>query len=329
VRLGLAGLKLWSNGGNVTQSNRPEARLLMALFAATVMLCPEASQAQIRSPYSPGLNSTNSGTLPDPGLTYSNFFQRYSFNQLKGPDGERLPVSGNLSVTIDHNLLMWTTEGEILGAKFAVVADLPVIDSSLNSPDFGPNANSGGFADSFFQPFTLGWSLSRADILVGYGFTPPTGRFEAEAAVNVNSGFWSHSPFAGQTVYLTKDKKTAASAYEMYEFHGKQKDTDIKLGQTFDIDYSIMRALTLKKDEILLQIGAVGYGQYQTTDDRGPGVDPVIAEGSHYKVQALGPGANVILPQRKVSLGVRYFKEFGVVSSVQGQSVQIFTAITF
>src|SRR5262245_30243142 len=97
VRLGLAGVKLWFNGGNVTQSNCAEARLLIALFAATVMLCPEASQAQIRSPYAPGLNATNSGTLPDPGLTYSNFFQRYSFNQLNGPDGERLPVSGNLS----------------------------------------------------------------------------------------------------------------------------------------------------------------------------------------------------------------------------------------
>src|SRR6478672_1800247 len=98
-----AGLKFWSNGGNVTQLNGAGARLLIALFAATVVLWPEASQAQIRSAYAPGLNSTNSGTLPDPGLTYSNFFQRYSFNQLKGPDGERLPVSGNLSVTVDHN----------------------------------------------------------------------------------------------------------------------------------------------------------------------------------------------------------------------------------
>src|SRR5262249_57145074 len=103
----------------------------------------------------------------------------------------------------------------------------------------------------------------------------------------------------------------------------------IKLGQTLDSGYSIMRALTLKKDEIPLQIGAVGYGQYQPTDNRGLGVNPFIAEGSHYKVQALGPGANIILPQRKVSLGVRSFKEFGVVSSVQGQSVQIFTSITF
>ena len=302
----------------------------MALVVATALLfCPEDAAAQIRSPYSPGLNATNAGTLPDPGLTYINFFQRYSFNQLRGPDGDRLPVTGNLSVVLDHNIFMWTTEETILGAKFAVAVDLPVIDSSLISQDFGSNANSGGLADSFYQPFTLGWSLSRADIVVGYGFTAPSGRFDSEAGVNVNSGFWSHSPFAGQTVYLTQDKKTVASAYETYEFHGKQTDTDLKLGQTFDIDYSIMRMVVLKTDEILLQIGAVGYGQYQTTDDRGPGVDPVIAAESHYKVHALGPGANIILPQRKVSLGVRYFKEFGVESSVQGQSVQIYAAITF
>ena len=314
----------------MTQSNRREPRLLIALFVATAMLAwPVASPSQVRSPYSPGLNATNSGTFPDSGFTYINFFQRYSFDQLKGTDGERLPVSGNLSVTIDHNLFMWTSTKKILGAKFALLADLPVVDTSLRSVDFGNIIAGGGFADSFYQPVTLGWTLSRADIMAGYGFTPPTGKFEPEVTVNVNSGFWSHSPFAGQTVYLTQDKKTVVSAYEAYEWHMKQKQTDIRLGQNIDLDYSIMRTLMFQNGGILLQIGAVGYGQYQTTDDRGPGIDPVIAQNSHYRVNALGPGTTIILPERKTSLGFRFFKEFANVSTFQGQSLQIYAAITF
>ena len=165
----------------MTQSNRPAPHLLIGLFVAASMLAwPLASPAQVRSPYSPGLNATNSGTLPDSGFTYMNFFQRYSFDQLKGQEGERLPVSGNLSVIIDHNLLMWTSKKTILGARFALVADLPVVATSLRSVDFGNVAAGNGFADSSYQPVTLGWTLARADIMAGYGFTVPTGIFEPD-----------------------------------------------------------------------------------------------------------------------------------------------------
>ena len=308
------------------RSNRRELYLPIAIFAA-VLAWPVVSLAQVRSPYSPGFAATNSGSLPDSGFTYVNFFQRYAFNQVKGPNGERLPVSGNLSITIDHNLFVWTSTKKILGARYALLADLPVVDTSLRSEDFGNVAAGSGFADSFYQPFTLGWSLSRADIMVGYGFTPPTGRFEPEVAVNVNSGFWTHYPFAGQTVYLTKDKNTAVSAYETYEFHMKQRGTGIRLGQNIDVDYSMMQTVSFK--EIQLQLGMVGYWQFQTTDDRGPGIDPVNARNSHYRVYALGPGANINLPERKTSFSVRFFKEFANVSTVQGQSLQISTAFTF
>jgi len=312
------------------RSNHPELYVPIAILVATAVLAwPVVSSAQVRTPYSPGFAATYSGTLPDSGFTYMNFFQRYAFNQVKGSNGERLPVSGNLTVTIDHNLFIWTSTKKILGARFALLADLPVVDTSLRSEDFGNVAAGSGFADSFYQPITLGWTLSRADIMAGYGFTPPTGRFEPEVPVNVNSGFWTHFPFAGQTVYLTKDKNTVASAYETYEFHTKQKGTNIRLGQNIDIDYSVMQTISFQNAEILLQIGMVGYRQHQFTDDRGPGIDPVIARNSHYRVNALGPGANIVLPERKTSFMVRFFKEFANVSTVQGQSLQFYTAITF
>jgi hypothetical protein len=123
---------------------------------------------------------------------------------------------------------------------------------------------------------------------------------------------------------------TVVSAYQFYEFHSKQEDTDIRPGQTFNIDYSITRTFSLQNNmETLLQLGAVGYGQYQTTRRRGPGIDPATAENNRYRVNALGAGVNIILPVRKTSLGVRYFHEFSNESTVQGQSLQIYGAITF
>jgi hypothetical protein len=306
---------------------------IFSILLATIVVALTASttNAQQRGVYTPGINATNSGVLPDPGLTYSNIFELYSFSKLIGPNGETLPVNGNVSVFVDHNIFIWVAKKKILGGgNFALLADLPVANNSLTSVNFGALGGGGGFADSYYQPVTLGWHKKRADYQVGYGFTAPTGRFNAGASNNVGSGHWTNGPTAAQTFYLTKNKATAVSAYQLYEFHGDQDTTNIHPGQTMNLDYSLTQLVPLKKDmSRILQLGFVGYGQWQTTDRSGPGVNPIIAANTHYRVNAMGAAANIILPARKASLGFKYFKEFGNRSTVEGYSVQISGAITF
>jgi hypothetical protein len=128
-------------------------------------------------------------------------------------------------------------------------------------------------------------------------------------------------------VYLSADKTTAVSAYEMYEFHGTQKHTDIRPGQTFNIDYSFTQMLPLTPDKgTLLQIGLVGYGQYQTTGHKGV---TAMAAGTHYTVNALGIAAGVTAPERQIEVGVKYLKEFANEATVQGHSLQITAGVTF
>ncbi|HKR59069.1 MAG TPA: transporter [Pyrinomonadaceae bacterium] len=304
------------------------AAVLVAVFVAIVVHQP--AQAQVRGQYPPGTFATNSGVLPEPGVTYLNIFQLYSFNELKGPNGENLPVSADVSVLDDQNIFIWVSKKKILGANYALLADLPITNNSLTSARFGALAGGSGFADSYYQPITLGWHLARADIQAGYGFTAPTGRFNAGAPNNVGSGYWGNDLVAGVTVYLTKNKGTAVSAFQMYEFHGTQKDTDIRPGQTYDIDYSLTQVIPLQKNmKTLLQVGLIGYGQYQTTDRSGPGVIPAVAANTHYKVNALGVTGNIILPERKAIFGFKYFNEFSNSSTVQGYSFQISGGITF
>ena len=176
----------------------------------------------------------------------------------------------------------------------------------------------GGFADSYFQPATLGWHLKRADIMAAYAFFAPTGRFTAGASNNTGSGHWTNAPTAGETFYLTKNKGTAFSAYEMYEFHTTQQGTNIHPGQTFDLDYSLTQILPLQKDmHTLLQVGVVGYGQWQTSNNSGPGVDP--QHPGHYRVNGIGGAANVILPVRKVAVGFKLHE--GIFELVHGPGI--------
>src|SRR5437763_14914498 len=98
-------------------------------------------------------------------------------------------------------------------------------------------------------------------------------------------------------------------------------------GQTFNLDYSLTHTLPLPRS-LRLQFGLVGYGQWQTTDKHGPNITLEQA-AAHYKVNALGFAANAVLPQQKVSVGVKYFHEFECRSTFQGYTLQISAAVTF
>lgn len=299
---------------------------VLAVIAA-LPLIPCA--AQVRGVYPLGMSATNSGVMAQAGFTYVNNFLFYARDESLGPDGEVL-ATGTNSVLMDMNTFVWVSKRRLnaLGnAKVSVAATLPLANNSLSSDVTGAISGGGGFADSYYQPLILGWQLQRAELKAAYGFLAPTGRFSAGATDNVGSGYWTHAFSAGETLYLTKTKATTLSAFQMYEVHTTQEGTGIHPGQTLSLDYSLMHTLGLGTDT-RLQLGLVGYNQWQTTDRSGPGITPQDA-AAHYRINALGFGSNVLLPERKVSVGARYFDEFASKSTYQGYSFQITAAITF
>jgi hypothetical protein len=218
--------------------------------------------------YPAGMSATNSGVTPATGFTYSNLFLFYARNEFKGSDGAIL-ATGTNAVMLDMNVFVWVTRIKLLGAKFALSATLPIANNSTTSDILGPISGAGGFGDSYYQPLVLGWQTKRADIRAIYGFLAPTGRFKAGASNNVGSGYWTHAPSVGETFYLTEDKATALSAFELYEFHATQAGTGIHPGQTLNLDYSLTRNVSMR-ESARLQFGLIGYGQWQTTDKTGP-----------------------------------------------------------
>jgi hypothetical protein len=298
------------------------------VFALGVLIATP-SEAQNRGVYPLGMSATNSGVTPPSGFTYVNQFLFYGRDQSKGPDGERI-ATGRNSVLMDMNTFAWVSGGTIGflgGPVFSASATLPIANNSLSSDANGSISGGGGFADSYYQPVILGWRRSRADLRAIYGFLAPTGRYDATASDNVGSGYWTNVLAAGQTFYLTADKRTSLSAFQMYEFHTTQDGTDVHPGENFDLDYSLMHTLPVKED-LSLQLGVIGYGQWQTTDKTGPSIT-AGQSAARYRVNSFGFASNVILPSRKTSLGFKYFKEFSNRSTFEGGSVQIAGAVTF
>ncbi len=302
---------------------------VVVLLAAANFVVLTPVQAQVRGVYPVGMNATNSGVTPEAGFTYSNLFIIFSRDEEKGPHGEIL-ATGQNSIMMDMNSFIWVSKkkmGFLGGAVFSASATLPIANNSLTSDVNGALSGGGGFADSYYQPLILGWRKQRVAIRAIYGFLAPTGRFSAGANTNVGSGYWTSVVASGQTIYLDPSKATALSAFQMYEFHSTQGGTMIHPGQTLNLDYSLTHTFLLQRG-LRLQLGLVGYGQWQTTDKHGPNITPEQA-GAHYKVNALGFAANAILPERKVSVGLKYFHEFECRSTFQGYTLQISAAITF
>jgi len=307
---------------------REAAQHFRFLVAALVWLCATAAQAQNRGVYPLGLSAINSGVNAEPGLTYNNAFLFYSRSEQKGADNEVL-ATGQQSVLLDMNTLLWASPGQIAmlgGAQFSSAVTIPIANNSLSSSAQGAISGGGGLGDFYFQPVILGWRTEHVDIRGIFGFLAPTGKFNAGATDNVGNGYWTPVFASGQTVYLSEDKATTLSAFEMYEFHSTQSGTRIHPGETLDLDYSLMHAFTFPDSR--LQAGLVGYGAWQTTAKTGPDITPA-QEAQRYRVNALGVGLNYVLPARKVTLSFKYFDEFSNQWTYQGYSLQISAGVGF
>ena len=300
-----------------------------AVYSTCAVLLCWAMQAgaQVRGVYPLGMSATNSGTIPDPGLTYTNMFLLYSRDRLTDASGA-VTAEGEHSVLMDMNTISWVSEKQFLGgAHYSFAVTLPIANNSLSSEAAGPISGGGGLADTFYQPAILGWRTDRASFRIAYGFLAPTGRFDAGANDNVGSGYWTHVLSSGQTFVLGQRRATIVSAFQMYEYHGVQSGTDIRPGDTISLDYSVMRVIGSQADP-LVQVGFVGYSQRQVSAKSGPTVTP--EEGAaRYKVDALGIGAIVSWHDRRASLGFKYFDELSSESTFEGHSLQISASIAF
>ena len=308
---------------------RTADRLRWFLVAVFVWSVAGFVHAQNRGVYPLGLSAINSGVSAAPGLTYNNSFLFYARDEQKGGDGEVI-ATGQQAVLLDMNTFLWASDQPIatLGhARFASAMTIPIANNSLSSSTQGAISGGGGLGDIYFQPVILGWNQDRVDIRGIVGVLAPTGKFTAGAKDNVGNGYWTPVIAAGQTFYLSADRATTISLFEMYEFHTTQSGTQISPGETFDLDYSVMRALPFYAAS-RLQVGVIGYGAWQTTAKTGPGITPA-EEAQRYRVNALGIGMNLLLPTQKVTLSLKYFDEFSNRWTYQGYSLQISAAVSF
>ena len=299
------------------------------LASVCLLATPAPAHGQSRGVYPLGMTAVGSGVTPEPGFTYANQLLFYARDESKADDGSTLPVSGTNTVIMDMNSFVWVSRRTLLGgAHYSAVATLPLAKNQLVSDIHGPLSGGGGFADSYYLPLILGWNGTRSSVRAMVGFLAPTGRFAEGATDNVGSGYWTPTLSSGQTVHLTSNKSLTFSAFELYEWHTTQPGTGTTPGDTINLDYSLMRTFSFASGPTLLQAGVAGYEQRQTTAKRGPAISEAQTR-ERYEINAIGFASNLVFPQQRVNIGVRFFEEFGNRASYQGFSFQLSGAMSF
>ena len=296
-------------------------------FAGLSIVASGAAFGQQKGQYILGTNGLNAGIVPPPGFSYANRSTVYWADRLRGPDGAIVPVSGTFDMVLNQNFFVYTSKFKLLGGTFGATFDLVLANASLTAPVIGVATGGVGVTDSYVQPFTLGYHFNRADVTVAFGFFAPTGRFtpDQNARNNIGSGYWGYMPSVASTIYLTRNKETTLSIFSGYEFHGKKRYTNITPGQTLNFEWGFGQSLPVRKS--FLQVGAVGYGQWQTSMDGGS--VPTAIRDARYAVGAIGPQVTFIVPKWNFNIFARYEPEFGASARVEGNTLTIGAAIVF
>ena len=312
---------------------------LMILIWAVVFSNVPAN-AQQKGQYIPGQQGLNAGVLPDPGFTYANLTINYSADTLKNANGNSVPLTGSYDIWAIENIFFYVPKFKLLGAKLAFMVAAPTLANgsltlgSLRFPNVALEGGSEGIADIWVQPVTLGWSLKRADVYVGYAFMPPTGRYSAGSSDNIGSGYWGNHFVTGSTFYITKNKGTSASLFTDWEFHGSKTTaagTSATPGQAFTTEWGIGQVLPLKKDfSRLLQLGLIGYDQWQVSDNQGLASPNIRANVlPYYSVHAIGFQTNFILPVKALNFFFKFEDEYRAFARPEGRTIAFGGSYTF
>jgi hypothetical protein len=293
-------------------------RPFVLVLALTSVFSPVS--AQQRGQYQPGQFGLNAGVLPSPGFTYVNIAINYASTRLNGPNGNEVPITGSYNVWAEENFFYYVPSAKVAGGNYAFGIAFPVLaNGSLALPQYGVSGGGYGLADTWLQPFTLGWHLKRADLFVGDALWLPTGRYRVGASNNIGYGNFGNHFITGTTVYLTKNKGTSANLFTDWEVHSNKNGTDVTPGQAFTDEWGIGQVLPLKKNfSRLLQLGGVGYDQWQVTANTG-----ALKKAPFYSVHAAGLQANYIVPEKSLSIGFKYYWQYKAIATSIGNTLAL------
>ena len=300
-------------------------RMVLLPLIVTGWLCvPRLAAAQLNGFNIKGDQGLKAGSQAPPGVYYGAPVYRYGTDTVKNQDGRTFSTTGELTMVLGGPLVNVVTTKKVLGGNYGFMVVLPLANVRVELPRLDNNP-SPGVSDMYVQPFNLGWHTDRADVLTGYGFFAPTGRYTAGANDNTGLGMWGHEVFAGTTVFLDEKKAWHAATTGALEFHSGKKDSDARVGTLLTLEGGFGRDFV----KGAARVGLAYYAQWKLSDDTLTGLPALILRGRN-RVAGLGPEVSVPIATKHTVYGfltARYAWEMGARTTTQGDALNVLVVL--
>ena len=261
--------------------------------------------------YVPGIISprdyTNPGTSGLVAIDYNIFFSSDSYidkhgnsvnsiDLLPDPAGRSIPIETDIGGYINALAIAYVSpEIKALGnaryigviSPYFATANFKATLKQLPNGEESISGSAGGMGDLMVAPGFLTWSdvNDKFDVTAGYLFSAPTGRYETGADDNIGLGYWNHVFQMFNYFYLMPEKSSAIFIGNTFETHSKIKDTDVKPGNRYTLEYGFSQYLSER-----LEITAQGGHTWQVSEDAGNDVYWDATYRDKYSIVGLGIG---------------------------------------
>jgi hypothetical protein len=256
------------------------------------------------------------GSQPASGLYVADRFLLYSANHLIDRNGNRIPVGLDLDAVANATGIQVTFQ--LPGRSIYVNTSIGIPAAHISVQTDRPEASIDrfGFGDIYVQPLKIGWKMSRIDIVAGYSFYAPTGRFVPRGNDGVGRGHWTHQVSLGSAVYFDSAKTWHISGLASYDRNRRKRDVDITRGDTVQFQGGAGKTLGV------VDVGLAGYGLWQVRDDRGSDL-PELLRGARDRALGLGPEIDITLAPLRSRITLRYCHDVAVTARPLGQVLVI------
>ena len=295
-----------------------------ALVIVGLCSLPRPAVAQLNGFNIKGDQGVKSGSQAPPGIYYGAPFYWYGTDTVKDEDGRAFSTTGELNMFLGGPLVNVVTTKTVLGGNYGFMAVFPFANVRAELPRLDNNP-APGISDMYVQPFNLGWHTNRADVLAGYGFFAPTGRYAAGANDNTGLGMWGHEVFAGSTVFFDEKKAWHAATTGAIEFHSGKEDSDARVGTLFTLEGGVGRSFLMGA----ASLGLSYYAQWKLTEDTLIGLPALILQGKN-RVAGLGPEVTIPIATKNTVYGfltARYQWEMGARTTTQGDALNVLVVL--
>lgn len=249
-----------------------------------------------------GVEGIKCASLPPPGVYFKLYNALYTSDELTDKNGDKLPLSFDVTIFAPVSRLIWVTGHKFLGGNLFMDTTIPMLYTDISIKEAGVSDSRFGLGDINIEPFGLTWHGRRYDAAASLSLWMPTGSHDPSKPASPGKDFWTPMITAGGTYYPDSDKTWAASILMRYEMHSKKRSSDVTPGDDFLFEWGVSKTLAKIWD-----VGLAGYCSWQVEDDSGSEVtwDTDVRD----RAFAVGPEVSVFLPPITTGVSMRFLWE--------------------